>query len=173
MLSAQPNGGGGKMEAAQSIEQLWVEGHREVTDFLERRSGDRELAEELAAETFLHAAIAVQSGRSVSVGWLMTVAKRRLMDHWRASYRRDELVQRIANEPQRLELQGADDPFLGEALNRLCESQRSALLLRYCNDRSVQQVADCLELTYMATESLLSRGRRRLAGEYQAAIARI
>ena len=161
------------MESAQLIEQLWVESHREVTDFLERRSGDRELAEELAAETFLHAAIAVQSGRSVSVGWLMTVAKRRLMDHWRASYRRAELAERVANEPQRPQLQDEDDPILGEALNRLCESQRSALLLRYCNDSSVQQVADCLELTYTATESLLSRGRRRLAGEYRSAISAV
>jgi RNA polymerase sigma-70 factor (ECF subfamily) len=145
-----------------------------VEDFLARRCGDRELAEDLTAETFFHAAVALRNGQQVSAGWLMTVAKRRLIDHWRASYRRTKLSERIAHEHDRSGAGGADvegSGLLEEALGRLCETQRLALVLRYCNDRSVQQVADSLDLTYSATESLLARGRRRLSGEYRRAAA--
>jgi len=47
--------------------------------------GDRHVAEALLAQTFENAAAHFTSGRGdeVTGAWLMTVAKRRLVDHWR------------------------------------------------------------------------------------------
>lgn len=152
-------------------EELWKHHHREVYDFLAVRCRSRELAEDLAAETFLHATLALRRGVDVSPGWLITVARRRLADHWRSSYRANALRQRLEGDRTIHQPPEADvvlDGPMEQALGRLCESQRSALVLRYAKDRSVQQVADRLELSYAATESLLSRGRRRLESEYGA-----
>lgn len=154
---------------ACEVGDLWRRHHREVYKFLLRRCGDTETAQDLTAETFLHASRAVRRGTRVTVGWLITVARRRLADQWRVSYRAVALRERLANDRTiraSNELDVALKGRLEQALNQLCDSQRSGLVLRYVQDQSVQQVADQLHLSYAATESLLSRGRRRLEREY-------
>lgn len=158
------------MTNEHEIETLWRNEHHQVKEYLHRRCGDAQTVEDLTAETFLHATIAMQRGDDVTMGWIMTVAKRRLMDHWRANYRSHDLMSRVAQERRaesRIPMDGWGSGQLDAALDQLCETQRSALILRYCNEQTVQQVADRLNLTYSATESLLARGRRRLAGEYK------
>lgn len=158
------------MRTETNIEKIWRLHRQEIYDFLASRCGDRLLAEELTSETFLHATRALKSGQEVNGGWLVTVARRRLADHWRASYRALALRQRLEHErstERTAELEAELDGPVEQALSRLCSSQRSALVLRYASDRSVQQVADRLDLSYAATESLLSRGRRGLAREFQ------
>lgn len=157
------------MTNEQEIEALWRCERRQIKEFFSRRCSDPQTVDDLVAETFLHATIAVRRGDEVNVSWLMTVARRRLMDHWRGSYRRADLTTRIVHErcvDGALPTDQWGSGRLDAALDQLCETQRSALVLRYCKEQSVQQVADRLNLTYSATESLLARGRRRLAGEY-------
>jgi len=159
------------MRAEVIADELWKHHHREVYDFLAVRCRSRELAEDLAAETFLHVTLALRKGVEVSPGWLITVARRRLADHWRSSYRANAVRERLEGDRtinHTPEIEVVLDGPMEQALSQLCESQRSALVLRYANDRSVQQVADRLHLSYAATESLLSRGRRRLKDEYGA-----
>jgi RNA polymerase sigma-70 factor (ECF subfamily) len=60
-----------------------------VYGYLLSRCGDVSLAEDLAAETFMAAVAA--AGRpqapSLTVGWLVGVARHKLADHWRRSIR--------------------------------------------------------------------------------------
>lgn len=60
------------------------------------------------------------------------------------------------------------DPAVQAALDSLSSRQRAVLLLRYVDDYSVSEVADAMDLSYQATESLLARSRRALLGAYQA-----
>ena len=53
------------------------------------------------------------------------------------------------------------------ALERLPDRQRAALVLRYLDEFSVTEVADAMDLTYTAVESLLARGRRSFATAYR------
>lgn len=58
----------------------------DVYGFLSLRvGGNRELAEDLTAGTYSAAVGLYASGRSdeVTISWLRTVARRRLVDHWR------------------------------------------------------------------------------------------
>ncbi len=127
------------------------------------RCGDRHVAEELLAQTFENAAAHFTSGRGdeVTGAWLMTVAKRRLVDHWRRRTRGRDLVTRLAGH---LDERSDDhiDPELWAAVDSLAPNQRAVLVLRYVDDWSVDEIADGLDLSYPAAESLLARARRSL-----------
>ncbi|MEO1060266.1 MAG: sigma-70 family RNA polymerase sigma factor [Actinomycetota bacterium] len=136
---------------------------------LPRASGDRSLAEDLTGETFAAAAAAFRDGRAeeVTESWLRTVAKRRLIDHWRreAVARRHIVLladRRVTEAPDLAERQG-----IVEALGRLDEDQRRALVLRHMDGHSVGEVAELLGRTPKATESLLSRARVAFRAAYQ------
>lgn len=55
-----------------------------------------------------------------------------------------------------------DRSALNEALNALPERQRAAIVLRHFEERSNPEIADALEVSVEAVESLLARGRRAL-----------
>ncbi len=140
-----------------------------VFGFLLRRCGNRSTAEDLTAETFADASSRFSSGRCIEVtpGWLRTVAHRRLIDHWR----RGETAQRKLRSLTVLSAASSPPPedsddCIDRALATLPTNQRAVLTLRYIDDLSVSEVADALQLSYKATESLLSRARQSFAASY-------
>jgi RNA polymerase sigma-70 factor (ECF subfamily) len=144
---------------------LFDEHYDAVHRYCLARSGSKSLAEDISGETFAEAArwYAQESVDPVSIGWLVTVARRRLLDHWRSEGRRRRRMQRfrIGAELERLndDVPETDDDVF-EALRSLPTRQRAALTLRYLDDNSVSEVAEALECTYQAAESLLARARR-------------
>jgi RNA polymerase sigma-70 factor (ECF subfamily) len=129
--------------------------------------GDRPRAEDLVQETCLAAVRHARSepGEVIAMGWLVVVLRRRYIDQLRRDRR----------ESKRLMRHGVDEPSTEPdwaavgggaalaALGTLAPRQRVALVLRYVDDLPVQAVAELLELSIAATESLLARGRRELA----------
>lgn len=137
-----------------------------VYRFCLARSGSHSIADEVTSDVFLEAAREFGAGRTdLSIGWLITVARRRIIDRWRAQERRRQLSKRVAL--QRLDHLDAipepDESAILDALQSLPERQRLAVALRYLDGYSVAEVAEALEVSYSAAESLLSRGRSRLA----------
>ena len=150
------------------LERLYEQEVARVHGFLLARCGSRALAEDLTAEVFINAAQRFAQGRQLEVttAWLMSVAKRRLVDHWRSldSQRRrlDKLrLERSGDQGFDLE----DDRVLA-ALESLSDRQRAALTLRYLDEHSVSEVADALRTTYQAAESLLARARSSFERAY-------
>ncbi len=136
-----------------------------VFGFLRARCGSESLAEDLTSETFISALKTWQSGApdQVTPQWLLTVARRRLVDHWRtADAQRRRLTrleaERVGPEPL-LSHEMSDDRVL-KALASISHRHRVALCLRYLDDMSVAQVADVMDINYAVAESLLARARR-------------
>jgi len=135
--------------------------------------GDRALTEDLAQETFLALHREASSGRltSVQVGWAIVVARRKFLDHVRHRGREASRLQRVAAEPAPAEATATAEPDWSRVgpdsalalLGRLGADQRAALVLRYVDDLPVAEVAELLERSPAATESLLARARRELA----------
>ena len=133
-----------------------------------RRAGAG-VAEDLAQEVLLQGARAFRRGESakVTVPWLMTVAKSRLIDHHRAEGRRERKLV-LAWSAQRSKSAAADAEFdasrltdeTERALASLPAAQRAALVLHHLDDLSVVEVAEVLGRSVAATESLLARARR-------------
>lgn len=157
---------GDEVSSARAHLAELFDAHEEaVYGFLLARSGDRSLAEDLTTEVFLSIArrcaaepawIFTLEGSS-----LLTIARRRLVDHWRSREAERRRLERFAYEQLRAE--SSDDPADGlhddailDALTTLPERQRAVLSLRYLDDLSVAEIATCLELSHAATESLLA-----------------
>jgi RNA polymerase sigma-70 factor (ECF subfamily) len=134
-----------------------------IYGFLVTRCSDPGIAEELCADAFLAAATQVRAGRAdiVSLPWLFGVARHKLSDF----YRRRDLLRRLLTtlppEPLMPDIAIAstrDDDLL-EALRALPDAQRAAVLLRYQDDMTVEDVAGVLDVSVRAAESLLARAR--------------
>lgn len=140
----------------------------DVYGFLLARSGEPELAEDLMAETYLAALDALRRRDDmITIGWLMTVARRRLVDHWRRRTSLRARLHRLATPASMsLELDERDTTVL-RALQSLPTRQRAAITMRYIDELSVSEVADRLDVEYKAAESLLSRGRASLRRAYE------
>ncbi len=156
---------------ASSRDDLEAVYEREVATvhgFLVARCGSEALAEDLTTEVFINAATRFAQGRGheITTGWLITAARRRLIDHWRRNdtQRRGLDVLRRERAPVG---ETEEDGRVLTALDSLAPRQRAALVLRYLDDQSVSEVADALEVDYRAAESLLARGRRSFERAYE------
>jgi RNA polymerase sigma-70 factor (ECF subfamily) len=141
----------------------------EIYGYLLARCGQRALAEDLTAETFLAAVRAeADGGGPTTVPWLIGVARHKLVDHWRRREREERGLRLLDGE-------GTEDPWdaeldalrAAEVLDRLAPAHRAALTLRYLDDLPVPQVADLLGRTMHATEALLVRARTAFRRDYE------
>jgi RNA polymerase sigma-70 factor (ECF subfamily) len=144
----------------------------EVYGYLLSRCGQRPLAEDLTAETFLAAVEAVRRHPppSLTVAWLIGVARHKLVDHWRRSAREQSGLRALDGTADR-----ADDPW-DERLDALAARtvlatlgphHRAALTLRYLDGLPVREVAGHLGRTLHATEALLVRARTAFRRAYE------
>lgn len=140
-----------------------------VYGFALKRCGRPALAEDVTALAFEAASrrFSVGQGHEVTLPWLLTVARRRLVDHWRAEARRADRLERMRSDLLVHERASRPDGSrVVRALDSLPMHHRAALVLRYLDELSVSEVAEELEMTYKATESLLSRARRGFSVAY-------
>src|SRR5262245_42348571 len=110
-------------------------------------AGDVRLTEELTQATFEAAMRAYRQGHfeAIEPAWLQTVARRRLIDHYRRARREREKLALVAARPQpAVDLPGDADADAIRALRAVSAEHRLALVLRYLDDLSVIEVADLL-----------------------------
>ncbi len=148
----------------------------EVFTYLRARCGNRAVAEDLTADTFLAAVGQIRRGRvdRVTVAWLIGIARHKLIDEWRRTARRprsDSIDHDDTADPS----VHADDVWdavidqhlVGLVMTELGPHHRSALALRYFDGLPVPEVAAHLGRTVEATETLLVRARRRFRTVYE------
>ncbi len=139
----------------------------QVYGYLMTRCGDKVVAEDLTSETFLAAA---SSEGPVTIGWLIGVARHKLVDHWRRQGRQERLRQAVeassvpADDPWEIQL---DRWRAREVLIRLAPQHRAALILRYLDGLGVPEAATVLDRSVAATEALLVRARREFRLIYE------
>ena len=155
--------------AATGLLALYDEALPQVYGYLLSRCGQRALAEDLTAETFLAAVDTVRRDQPVTVGWLIGVARHKLVDHWRARAREERGLALVPPEPEPpWEDCVLDVVTARAALDRLGPHHRLALTLRYLDGLPVPEVARLLDRTLHATEALLVRARAAFRRAYDA-----
>ena len=135
-------------DPALGLLRLYDEALPHVYGYLLARCGDRGLAEDLTAESFLAAVHAVRKPGAAdpSIAWLIGVARHKLADHWRRAEREQRGLRLLDGEPGRVEdpWEAAVDRIRArEVLARLGPHHRAALTLRYLDGLPVPEVARC------------------------------
>lgn len=162
------------------IEALYAAHREPLLLFLARRTADPQVALDLWAETFAHAAAGLTRfrggrGEAEVAGWLYGIARRRL-----ALYYRRGNAERRALDRLKLERPPADPGLLAEierraglvelraelaaALAELSPAVRSAVQMRVVEELPYPDVAQRLGITERAARARVSRGLCTLAG---------
>jgi RNA polymerase sigma-70 factor (ECF subfamily) len=141
------------------VEYTQVYGAR-VYSYLRKMLPNEEDAEDILSETLLAAVRALPNfdGQASLLTFTSSLARRKVADFWRknARWKLDEL-----DESSQMVGLNAKSFLFEDALGRLPLPSREALLLRYQVGLSVQEVADVMNRSYKAVESLLTRAREQ------------
>lgn len=149
----------------------------EVYGYLAYLTGDRGLAEELAAETFERATrlwSRFDESRGSARTWLCQLARTVALDHFRSERRRTRREQAFAREfPEAVEPRLAEglSPALEAALARLSPGERETIALRVVLDLDGEAAARVLGISPTACSTRLSRALAKLEQELEAHVA--
>lgn len=145
----------------------------QVYGYLSARCSQRSIAEDLTSETFLAAVDAVRRDNppTISVPWIIGVARHKLVDHWRRLTRETSGLRALSDQYPGEGSDDASDAQLDAVRARatlatLAPHHQAVLTLRYLDDLPVADVAAMLGRTVHATEALLTRARRALKRAY-------
>lgn len=162
----------------QAFTHLLETYQRPVYNLCYRMLGNAEDAEDAAQETFLRAYRSLKSydeNRSFST-WILSVAAHYCIDQIR---RRRQVVVSIEELPvpdvpdispgleARVSLKEQQER-IRSLLNRLDETDRSAVIMYYWYDFSYEEISQALSLTLSAVKSRLHRARRTMAEQWSA-----
>jgi RNA polymerase sigma factor (sigma-70 family) len=178
--AARDRGSGLLRRIAAGDEEAFSAFYREHLDavvaFFDRRVGDRELAFDLAAETF--ATVVVSAGAYEPTGpgaaWLFGIARNKLRESLRRSKVEQTARRRLGMEPIVLEdgdlagldeLAGSGDAALARALDELPEATRAALLARVVEEQEYGEIAARLQCSEQVVRQRVHRGLGRLRAE--------
>ena len=160
-------------EALRAAEHwTWEEGATVITPFelqsqylddvwryVSARLDSREDAEDVTMDVMASAFKRINDGAKVEKPrlWLLGIARRRVADMLRRKYRRREVPLEgidAAVEPGNLERHS-----LNSVLDELSDDHSQALVLKYVNGLSTEEIAVVMERTRDAANSLLQRAR--------------
>jgi RNA polymerase sigma-70 factor (ECF subfamily) len=146
-----------------------------VYAFVARRVGNREMAEDLTSEVFHRALANLQrfEWRGVPFGaWLLKIAANAITDQAKRSARELVVEDRpeISTKP-RME-QAQDLARLFRLVNQLPGDQRSVVVMRFAEEKSIREAAQRLGKSEGAIKQLKFRGLENLRARLEAGIGK-
>lgn len=161
---------GDRSSASATTASLYERYHDRVYGYCLYKLGNREEAEDATQTTFLLVLRALERGvvPRLEANWLFTIAQNAC--RCRARTRGRGRDHEVLSDPQVLQevapgRNGVRDELVGleEALEDMPDLQRRAIILREWRGCSYREIAQQLELTGSAVETLIFRARRSLA----------
>jgi RNA polymerase sigma factor (sigma-70 family) len=155
------------------FDRVYADHAQAVFAFLAYRTGDRVLAQDLAADTFeaaLRARRRFDRTRGNERTWLMTIALNRLRDHARRQAAEARAYERVragaAEDDAGAGFEAvADRDLVLRALARVSEEERECLALRFGADLTLKEIAAALDEPESTVEGRVYRGLRKLRDE--------
>jgi RNA polymerase sigma-70 factor (ECF subfamily) len=161
---------GGDAEAFGQLYDHYVTG---IYRFIYYRVGSIGLAEDLTSDTFTRALRAITSynwqGKDFGA-WLTTIARNLIIDHFKSSRARLELVTDTVPDqptatagPEQDALSMLTNEALMAAVNALPEEQRDCVLMRFIQGLSIAETAAAMKRSEGAVKQLQLRAVRNLS----------
>ena len=128
----------------------------------------RQEADDVFQETFLAAMKAYPRLRANSnlQAWVLTIAHRKCMDHFRARKRRPDPVEQLPETPHH-DADPIDDP-IWEEVRALPPKQRAAITLRFAADLDYEEIGQATGTSGDAARKNVHEGMRKLRIEVSA-----
>lgn len=152
--------------------QLYDRHFATVYRYLAAKSPTRHMAEDLTSETFLKALRALPRftpAGSNFVGWLITIARNLVTDHYRSAWSRltvvtDEVKAGVdaGPGPELLAISTLVGADLRALVDRLPDDQRECIVLRFFTDLSINETSQVLGRSDGAVRQLQWRATQRL-----------
>lgn len=154
----------------QQFERLYAEHAAPLLAFLDYRTGDRALAEDLLADTFervLRTPRRFDPRRGSEKAWLYTIALNLLRDHARRSAAGERALQRVAAGGGADSRYGHLEPIqqreaVRRALQALTPEEREAVALRFGAELSLREIAKVTGQKQSTVQGRVYRGLRNL-----------
>jgi RNA polymerase sigma factor (sigma-70 family) len=148
----------------RTFESLYERNVRDIYRYTFAVLGSSADAEDVTQTTFLNAYRAIERGERPRQPqhWLRAIAHNLCRQHFRRASRRREVALEQDVEELVPDEQSPSVEDLIRALKHLPFSQRSALVMREFEGRSLEEIAATLEVSQSAVETLLFRARRSL-----------
>lgn len=147
------------------FEALYWAHHQELLAFIRRRTSP-DVAEDIAAETFVVAWRRIEEVPVQARAWLFGVSRNVMNNHARSHHRQQALQFRLElqREPHQDDMSSAiaSRADLASAWNRLTELEQEAIALTAWDDLSNAEAAEVLGCTKSAFAVRVFRARRRL-----------
>lgn len=161
-----------------ALEKFYRRFRGPVLAYLLRRTGNRELAFDLAAETFANVIVASSSfdaHRGTAGGWVLAIAHNKLVDSVRRGVVEDKARKALVMEPislddddlERVEELASlvDDRSVDEMLAGLPLDQREAVRSRVVDERSYREISEELQCSPAVVRQRVARGLKALRDE--------
>jgi RNA polymerase sigma factor (sigma-70 family) len=158
------------VRGADATGELYQRYSGQIFGYCLHQLGSREEAEDAVQTTFMNAFRGLQRGivPEVESAWLFKIAHNVCLSRRRSTWRRGrveapnnlEVLQEVVPARERV----ADELLrLQDVLEEMPENQRRAILLREWQGLTYREIAEELELSQAAVETLIFRARRALA----------
>ena len=143
--------------------QRFLDEHRDVVWRFAVASVGRQEADDVFQETFLAAMRAYPRLRPDSnlQGWVLTIAHRKCLDHFRARKRRPDLPGDSLPEQPHHDADPGDDP-VWDHVRALPPKQRAAITLRYAADLGYDEIGLATGTSSDAARKNVNEGMRNL-----------
>ncbi|MFJ4262291.1 RNA polymerase sigma factor [Paenarthrobacter nicotinovorans] len=149
----------------QELIALHAEHFSRIYQYIAYRINDRERAEELANDVF-RIVWEKQPPEPPGLGWLIATARNVLGNEYKGRNRREQLMQRLAEEARVQAATTNDDEqqaSVAEILSKLKDRDREILMLSYWDDLTTAELAESLGCTPSAAAVRLHRARKAFA----------
>lgn len=141
---------------------------RRIFNFLNQMTRQRQDAEDLTQQTFVKAYQNLhrfEAGRPL-VNWLLTIARRTALNHFRAAKKWESVPEEIAcggPSPAHLaEQNDRTDTLWARARRQLSQREFEVMWLRFAEEMSIEETARVAGLTQTHVKVIIFRARRRL-----------
>ena len=145
----------------------------QVRNFLRKLCRDRELADDLAQDSFLHAweKLHTYAGHGSFIGWLLKVAYTTFLQSKRKSSRYDDILEKMGHLAEAggstHTVESIELSDLDRFLAVLSEEERAVMILSYACGLSHREIGDAAELPIGTVKSIIFRGKEKIRDSFE------
>ena len=159
---------GNRADAAQTFERLYRESYSLVYNFVLRRTANRDAAEDVVSEAYLHAARAFDrfdQSRARFSTWVIAIARNCLNDCFAKDVPVtpvDELIGELPSHERPLDDNVTDTLLVERLLSVLDEEERELVFMKYYGGKRNSEIAEALGMNASTVSTKLSRALAKM-----------